>query len=269
MIRWIALLLTLSTGGVLLAQSPPAQVGPGKPAAHPFVVTDRNSQRPIEGAEVRDSASGKVGVTNAAGTVVLDFVTPLRLRFPFAGVTVRRVGYRPLTLLVSLTDTSTLTGELEPASPTELPAVVSSEHYRLDLDPGTWGGFGVRCQSKLVSCVDSATMADRPSYRLQDFLFKQDGILPNCRASMGRRSDPTAGCLAQMHPATGGNVLCTPTYFVDGVVWTAMTGSAQAEVERAFGEGGAKGIEVYRSEQPRPLRFSGDPRCGAVVIWTK
>jgi hypothetical protein len=30
-----------------------------------------------------------------------------------------------------------------------------------------------------------------------------------------------------------------------------------------------KGVEVYMSEQNRPLRFTGDPTCGAIVIWTK
>jgi len=237
---------------------------------HVLAVVDQDSHQPIAGAEVRDSASGKSALTNAAGTVNLAFITPLRAGLALAAITVRKVGYKPLTLFVPIAGDTT-NAEMQPTAPTELPTVVTSEHYRLDTDPGQWAGFGIRCQSRLVSCVDSTTLADRPSYRLHDFLIKQDGILPTCGVSTGRRSSSsTPGCLAQMRPAVpGGPRLCTPTYFVDGIQWTPMSGSAQAEVDQAFGYGQAKGIEVYLASQPRPIRFTGDPNCGAIVIWTK
>ena len=270
---WV-ILATVACAAIANAQaSPPAQGPPAKPSAHPFVVSDQNSGQPIAGAEVRDSASGKTAATNAQGTVLLDFVTPLRPRFPFAGVTVRKVGYKPLTLLVPMTDTTTLTGEMEPAPLPQLPAVVATQPYRLDLDPGKWEGFGARCSLKHVSCFNDTTLAAHQSYRLYDMLIKTDGVIPTCsqpRAGRRGRSSGTTTCIAQMYSATGGK--CTPNYFVDGAEWFPPTrnGNVEAQLETSFGPAQLKGIEIYESAQPRPLQFTGShPDCGAVVIWSK
>jgi hypothetical protein len=155
-VRCIAMLVLLPRGAAVMAQS--------VPRAHVFAVVDQNSRQPIAGVEVRDSLSGKSAVTSAAGTVTLDFITPVNARIRLAAIIVRKVGYKPLTLLVPMAGDTT-TAEMEPTAPRELPAVVSSEHHRLDTDPGVWDGFRVRCESRLVrgQLIPSAFSSSPPA----------------------------------------------------------------------------------------------------------
>jgi hypothetical protein len=65
-----------------------------------------------------------------------------------------------------------------------------------------------------------------------------------------------------------------PTLFVDGFEWNTKMGAPTDLTPGRPAEGphtptNVKGVEVYMSEQNRPLRFTGDPTCGAIVIWTK
>jgi len=65
-----------------------------------------------------------------------------------------------------------------------------------------------------------------------------------------------------------------PTFFVDGFEWNTKMGAPTDLTPGRPAEGpytptNVKGVEVYMSERNRPLRFTGDPTCGAIVIWTK
>jgi hypothetical protein len=67
---------------------------------------------------------------------------------------------------------------------------------------------------------------------------------------------------------------CEPSIFVDGFWWNPHVTSPidmQPDTPPAapFTPANVKGVEVYPTGAARPLRFEGDPLCGAVVIWTK
>lgn len=67
---------------------------------------------------------------------------------------------------------------------------------------------------------------------------------------------------------------CLPTFFVDGIEWNVKMGppvdlTPGRPAGAPFTPTNVKGVEVYPSERNRPLRFLGDPTCGAIVIWTK
>ena len=77
-----------------------------------------------------------------------------------------------------------------------------------------------------------------------------------------------------MRPATIPPSYCQPTFFIDGLEWNSRGGDAVDLVpgrppEAPVIPSNVKAIEVYSTEKTRPLRFTGDPQCGAVVIWTK
>jgi hypothetical protein len=65
-----------------------------------------------------------------------------------------------------------------------------------------------------------------------------------------------------------------PTIFVNGFEQNIRMG---APIDLVPGQPAAgtytpinvKGVEIYPAERDRPLRFTGDPTCGAIVIWTK
>jgi hypothetical protein len=197
--------------------------------------------------------------TDSAGRHTIVFV-------PDSGayrLAVRKVGYVETMrrLLVEPGDTVSFDLTLARVAPgTELPAIVTTEHYRLDTDPGRWDGFNVRCQSKLASCLKEDYMTERPSYDLSDILKVADGIIP---VPHGLAAPPP-----KMHCDAGRgcrNHTCEPNYFVDGFIWL----SGWHDLTQAFGPEQLKGIEVYRTEQPRPLRFEGNPGCGSIVFWTR
>ncbi|MGH7616484.1 MAG: hypothetical protein ACREPM_04590 [Gemmatimonadaceae bacterium] len=64
---------------------------------------------------------------------------------------------------------------------------------------------------------------------------------------------------------------CQPFYCVNGFRYTPQRrGSVVEQIAADFPTVDLTGAEVYRSEQPRPLRFEGSvPPCGSVVLWTK
>jgi hypothetical protein len=190
-----------------------------------------------------------IGRTDASGTHTFT-LQPESASYRIA---VRKLGYVETTrrLLVAPGDTVSIELPLATLAPaTQLPAIVTTEKYRLDTDPGLWEGFDRRCQSKLVFCFGDAYLGDRPSYSLVDVLSHADGIISHS-------GPPT------MHASTLGK--CQPTYYVDGFKW----GLGWNALVSSYGLLQLKGMEVYRSEQPRPLRFEGDPVCGAIVFWTK
>jgi len=72
-----------------------------------------------------------------------------------------------------------------------------------------------------------------------------------------------------MHTNTVGE--CIPYYFVNGFRYTPRgRGSIVDQISADFPTVDLEGAEVYRSEQPRPLRFEGGiTPCGSIVLWTK
>jgi len=200
---------------------------------------------------------------------------------PFYLIEVRKPGYRPLHLKIKADALGDRTEVLEPlplGSATALPAVTVTEKYNLNLDPGLRDGFAVRCESKLVTCYAPVDLWAHPSSTLYDFLKKTDGTIPDCGSTINRNGRPpkrvkgsggkVLDCLKMRKVPPAGDPVCVPTFFVDGFV----RGSSETtldEIEQFLDPLRVKGIEVYLSGQPAPMRYSVSGGCGAIVFWTR
>lgn len=254
----------------MLAQAARAQAQDSTPrrgAVRLIGVYDGTTGEPVAGVQVRDGFSGSYTMTSKTGLALLDFLTS---RGDTAIIELRKLGFEARTLAVSRSDTTSLTEVLEHVTP--LPAVVITGHYRIDRDPGLRNGFARRCQVKHITCFDSQELDERPAANFADLLKHVDGVaIGACTAVKGR--DTQCGKVA-MHSAQIPPAYCEPTIFVDGYQWNTTIGAAidltpGVPASAPFTPGNVKGVEVYPTSQPRPLRFEGDPLCGAIVIWTK
>jgi hypothetical protein len=77
-----------------------------------------------------------------------------------------------------------------------------------------------------------------------------------------------------MHSNTIPPAYCQPTFFIDGFEWNPGSGIPADMVpgsppQAPFTPANVKAVEVYPPAGGRPSRFTGDPNCGAIVIWTK
>jgi hypothetical protein len=257
--------LRLVAAGALVASSAAAQSAakPSQTLLRVLDIYDAETLEPIVGAQVKDAFTQATVTSSKTGNVGL--VAPLVVREGSSAtyVDIRKVGYQPIErLLVDLTQPTRLAVPMRRT--VELAPVVTTERLNLNTEPGERRGFSVRCQSKLVSCVGADELAENPARQLVDFLRRADGMLITCSGG-GAHSN----CNAQMRGATGGK--CVPVYFVNGIEWGLKMGrgSVLEDIEQAFPLSDLEGIEVYRSEQPRPMRFEGRPGCGAIVLWTK
>jgi hypothetical protein len=235
-------------------------------------IFDVRTGNPLGGVLVVDALSGTYAVTTATGTARLDFLT---FRGTATFVELRKLGYQPKEVLVSRTDTVSITEVMEPF--VELAPVVSTERYRIDRDPGLWSGFETRCQSKSVTCIRNDQIEKRPSANLADFLIHAVGIvIGSCGGgsrlgSAGRNGQ--CGKIA-MRGVVIPPAFCQPTFFIDGFEWSPSIGAPADLVpgrppEAPYTPSNVKAMEVYPPERVRPLRFAGDPTCGAIVMWTK
>ena len=258
-----------SVVGLLAAVAGPAcgQVSDSArtPALRIIGICDSQTGDPLRAVQVRDLFGGDYVVTTATGTARLDFLT---FKGTAAMVELRKLGYQAKELVVERTDTAAITELLEPA--VTLAPVVTTESYRIDGDAGRWEGLARRCQSKSVTCIGAEDLEKRPSANLADFLIRANGVtIGACGA--GRRAQ--CGKIAMRSPVIPPSY-CEPTFFVDGYEWDSHVGppadlTPHKPAEGPYTPGNVKAVEVYPPERPRPLRFEGDPACGAVVIWTK
>lgn len=278
------MILVPALGAAMSLGAQDAKLSHPHPQAHRLVlVIDAGTYEPVVGAVVEDSVWGNLTSTGPQGLAAVEFLKPIadtgRLAHDALAV-VHKVGYRPTALLVSLDDTSSFTVELQ--SVTSLEPVVTTATYRIATDPGVRGGFARRCSVAHAACTGPAELEAHPASRLFDFLKKADGVFADCRnvnpratnrLAFDRRGSvaPAEGgrsCVARMYKADGPG-LCIPTFFLDGQPWSPLGGSAQDQLSDAFDPTSLEGIEVYASYKERPLRFTGDPECGVVVLWTK
>lgn len=255
-----------------------------QPGLHRLVlVVDGTTYEPVAGAVVEDSIWGNFTSTGPQGLATVEFLKPIadtgRLARSALAI-IHKVGYQPTALLVSLGDTTSFIVDLKRV--TMLDPIVSNAAYRIATDPGLRDGFARRCSVEHAACTGPVELEAHPSAKLFDFLKKADGIFADCRNVNPRPTNrlafdsrgPIAAadggrtCVARMHKADSPG-LCIPTYYLDGQPWSPLGGSAQDQLSDAFDPSSLEGIEVYASFKERPLRFSGDPECGVVVLWTR
>ena len=239
----------------------------GRAAARIIGVFDLQTGAPLDGVQVRDAFSGAYRVTTATGTARLDF---LAFRGGATFVQLRKLGYAPKEIIVSRADTMPITETMEPLA--VLPRVTTTARYRLERDPGKWDGFEDRCRTGSGTCIRSEDLERQPSASIADFLVRAPGVTIGACGSAAGRNDQ-CGHIA-MKPTTIPPAYCMPTFFVDGFEWNPRVGAPVdltpgQPAGAPFTPGNVKAVEIYPSERNRPLRFTGDPTCGAIVIWTK
>jgi len=212
-------------------------------------VYDDESGEPIADAVVTDTVTDDHALTTRTGTVSLWFV-----KAKGSIVQVRKLGYEPWSAVVDPTEPTPITITLKRV--TTLAPVVTTAAHDMVKDAGARDGIGARCEDAHVTCTRETELAKFPSRTLGDFVAKATGVI---------------GPGILMHTTTGGR--CKPTYFVDGMAWNRKeppignpNGTPQAGV---YSTSDVVAIEVYETGVLRPLRFSGDPKCGAIVIWTR
>jgi len=239
---------------------------PSQPA--PLIgVFDATTGDPLGGVQIRDEFSGSYTVTTATGAARLTY---LSFRGTAAFVRLMKLGYEPKTLLVAQGDTTPITEMLERI--TTLAPVVTTERYRLDRDQGRWDGFARRCEQHTVTCFGDTALAHGRSGSIADLLVHARGITIG---ACGPDRTRNAQCgRVSMRSSVIPPAYCEPSIFIDGFWWNPHVDSPidmkpATPPTAPFTPTNVKGVEVYPTDVSRPLRFAGDPFCGAVVIWTK
>lgn len=257
------LLVTAAVTSALAQGADSARV----PAGRIIGVFDAEAGTPLEGVRIVDAFSGTYVVTTQTGTARLGFLT---FRGAAAFVQLRKLGYEPKQIVVSRTDTVPITETMRRL--TILPQVTTTAKYRIDRDAGRWEGFEDRCRSGSGTCVRSEDLEQKPAANIADFLVRAPGVtMGACSMVSGRNTE--CGHIA-MRPTVSPPAYCLPTFFVDGIEWNPTMGPPVDLTPGRAAEGpytptNVKGVEIYPPERARPLRFTGDPTCGAIVIWTK
>lgn len=279
---WITTSL-LAIGVAFSVASPQSSPSPPQTQQHtrpPLLgVYDARSGDPVPGAIVRDTL-GAEAATSADGVVALTYISAIG---PYYLIEIRKIGYRPLHLRIradSLTDRTELLEALPLGSATALPAVVTTGKYNVILDAGLWNGFSARCTVSTVTCFKFDELEAHPSSNLVDFLARAMMSLPGCGTTMTRGLAPrrvtapgnrTVDCVKMRGVGAQAAKLCVPTFYVDGFL-RGYQETTLDQIEQSLKPGDVKGIEVYQSGEPVPMRFgdaAGNPGCGSVVIWTK
>jgi hypothetical protein len=222
--------------------------------------------------QVRDALTGTYALTTETGTVALGF---LSFRGDAAIVQMRKLGYDARQILLSRADTTPLTETLDPVS--VLAPVTITEKYNVNRDAGRWEGFEQRCQAAAITCFRAEDMARNASASLADMLVHAKGVtIGACGGGTGsgRDSRHTQCGKIAMHSSVIPPAYCQPTIFIDGFEWNPVIGAATDLVpgepaQAPYTPANVKAVEVYPPTGARPMRFTGDPVCGAVVIWTK
>ena len=237
-------------------------------------IYDSHTGAPVAGVEVRDAFTGTHALTSETGTVSLGFLT---YRGDAALVQLRKLGYDPKQIILTLGDTVPITETLDRV--VTLAPVVTTEQYRVDRDPGEWEGFERRCHAASITCFRASDMAIHPAENLADLLQHAKGVViggcSNDRSTSSAANSRGSQCgKIAMHSTVIPPAYCQPTVFVNGFEWSSQMGNATDLVpgeppQAPYTPTNVKAVEVYPATGTRPLRFMGNPMCGAIVIWTK
>jgi hypothetical protein len=234
-------------------------------------VYDEQTGAPIVGALVSDALTGDHTTTSGTGTVSLWFV-----RAKGSIVEVRKLGYEPWSSVIDPADTVPVTVVLKKV--TQLAPTLTMAAPNIAKDPGLREGFERRCQTIGVTCVREDVIDTHADRTIGDLIARAPGIVcghgPGCGILMHSLVPTGSGVPTAGRGAPAGASLCVPTYFIDGHVWDVHSlqmpiDNPGATSSAPFTPSTVKQVEVYSPEVPRPLRFAGNPICGAIVIWTK
>jgi hypothetical protein len=229
----------------------------------------------IDRATVRDTL-GNQTLTSKIGVAALNVLSPVLGYYMFE---IRKEGYASQRFRFKADTAAEFLVSLTPnplGHATALPAMLTTDSREmLDRDPGLREGFFVRCEAAVVHCVGPKDLERRPTDALADLLTNVEGVHRTCTTVRMPAFNPAPqqslkGCIIQMKPIAPPPQFCTPTYFLNGVLWDALGGDSQAALDQFLSSNIINGIEVYLSDAPIPGRFYVPATyCGAIVIWTR
>jgi hypothetical protein len=166
---------------------------------------------------------------------------------------VRRMGFEPRSVNLTLTEGRTDSIQVVlTALPRELEGITASDaHAQLRL-----GDFYRHRQNGMGSYFDRKQIEERHVQRLTDLLRRMSGV---------RVSPDRNGRLLVRMSRSAGTRDCPPDFWIDGVRAPFLNADdvPLSDVEA---------LEVYRGNSALPPEFlsrSGNPQCGAIVIWTR
>ena len=212
-------------------------------------VTDQATGAPVEAAEVRLLEAGVYALTDRNGHFAIDGVEPGAQR-----IRVGHVAYagREVTLVirsgVAQEVEVNLTQEAIPLDP--IVVTVRSRRWFLDMR-----GFQHRMRVGVGHFFTGDDLERRRPGRLLDLIYGIPGL------SVRRSGGAYSGSVS--FASTRG--MCSPVVYVDRSRWRGGGGSPLLTIAGSDLEA----VEVYRSGLQAPLGFNSDPRCAAIVVWTR
>ncbi len=241
--RWFEQLLVC--GGLMMASAAAAQQARGVVAG---VVSD-SAGRPVFGASVDVEDTDIRAMTNTAGRYVLSDVWPGR-----TAVRVRRVGFAPVILNVSVTAGDTTRADFMLGSVAALPKTqVSAEANR-----GKMTEFNDRRSRGIGLFVTRDEIERRQPSSMSEMLRN----LPGVSVSQRPTGVPQPVHMDRSASSSKGGV-CHVQLFVDGLPYP------EGNVDD-FPPETVEGVEIFRGASEIPASFrTRDAGCGLISIWTR
>lgn len=253
--RSIVLILGIISASAASAQDPSSPL----PAYRNRLlgVYDLATGEPVEGAAITDMKSGTVALTTKTGTVSLIFL-------PDGGATIqiRKLGYEPITQVVSIApaDTVPITILLK-NSTTTLPAVItrdSAVHY---ISPGL-REFEERRKTGPGHFIPEADLRKYETWRMKDVVARLPGMQVLCSKNYPFPCYATS-FRAQSKYALAPGVKCDYTVFIDGLLSNEKDLNQLNVADYA-------GIEIYAGGSTTPLKYNQTGNhCGVLLFWTR
>lgn len=218
-------------------------------------VFDSQSGLPIEGAEVGDMLSKAGAVTTSTGTVALSFLPEGE-----SLIRIRKVGYQPVTIPVSISpaDTTPLTVLMKAAAQT-LPTVVTNDSAPHHLSPGLQA-FDERRRTNVGGYfVAEAELRKNDTKRMTTIIRNLPGVAINC-SHYGDRAGQCWPVTTRMGRITGN---CKMQIYLDGI------GANDDDLEKLRVDQFA-GVEYYPGGASIPPQYNKTgTSCGALLLWTR
>lgn len=218
-------------------------------------VYDQRSGLAVEGADISDVMSGITARTTTTGTVALAFL-------PEGGglVRIRKVGYEPATLMVSISEQDTIPLTVLLNKVVELPAVSIMDSAPRYTSPALRGFEERRRNAPSGQFLPEALIRKEETRDLGEFLHAH---LVNALIANGRTGE--FFILQSPHCGVGG----PPAVYLDGALVTGDRPGVPANLNN-FTMLELAGIEYYPNTATAPPQFNGTATsCGALLLWTR
>ncbi|MEO7456426.1 MAG: hypothetical protein ABIY52_09205 [Gemmatimonadaceae bacterium] len=239
---------------VFFTQVASAQDAPALPAYRMRLigVFDDRSGDPVEAADIVDVLSGNTIRTTSTGTAALAFL-------PEGGglVRIRKVGFEPQTMMVSISPTDTLPITILLKHVVELAGVTVTDTAPRSRSPGLRGFEERRRNAASGTFITEAEIRKEENRQVGNFLIAHvpNIVIINSRSGgMTLRKSPRCG--------RGGD----PDVYLDGVLVAAPKPIDVSE----FNLQNIAAIEYYPNTATAPPEFNRTSSgCGALLLWSR